>query len=213
VSSIDNKFQYNVTSGAHFGFKYQPGTFIYRLDESTSIFAPKFPLESSVFVHTHLPPSVGSIVGIPLYDHPNVYTVSFKDGSISEYNQDLLGLVPEHCPIKTSTLLPPWVKGGANATLFLHTMPKPRHGTLQQNQDGTWSFYPGKSSTDGITLSNLEANCQELLDRGHDQILIVFKSKFQEKTPNIFFVQYLVKLTSTHIFTHVNVSKRESLPL
>jgi len=101
-----------------------------------------------------------------LYDHPNVYTVSFKDGSISECTEDLLSLVLENRPINTSTLLPPWVKGGANATLFLHTMPKPRHGTIQQTQDGTRSFHTGKSSTDGITLSDLEANCQELLDTG-----------------------------------------------
>jgi len=29
VSSIDYKFQLNTTSGAHFGFKYQSGTFPY----------------------------------------------------------------------------------------------------------------------------------------------------------------------------------------
>jgi hypothetical protein len=55
VSSINHKFQPHVTSGARFGYHYQPGTFIYRLDESTSIFAPKFALGSSVFVHTHSP--------------------------------------------------------------------------------------------------------------------------------------------------------------
>jgi hypothetical protein len=43
VSSIDYKFQLHTTSGAHFGYKYQAGTFIYRLDESTSIFAPSLP--------------------------------------------------------------------------------------------------------------------------------------------------------------------------
>jgi hypothetical protein len=29
VSSIDYKLQPNITSGAHFGYQYQPGTFIY----------------------------------------------------------------------------------------------------------------------------------------------------------------------------------------
>jgi len=38
VSSIDYVLQPNVTSGVRFGYKYQPGTFIYRLDESTTIF-------------------------------------------------------------------------------------------------------------------------------------------------------------------------------
>jgi hypothetical protein len=41
VSSIDYKFQNHTTSGTYFGMNYQPGVFIYRLDESTSIFAPK----------------------------------------------------------------------------------------------------------------------------------------------------------------------------
>jgi hypothetical protein len=56
ISSIDYKFQDHVSSGAHFGLRYQPGTFIYRLDEPSSIFTPKFPLDSNVYVHTHSPP-------------------------------------------------------------------------------------------------------------------------------------------------------------
>ena len=54
-----------MTSEAHFGFKYQPGTFIYRLDEGTTVFAPKYPLESKVFVHTHSPPHLATVVGLP----------------------------------------------------------------------------------------------------------------------------------------------------
>lgn len=93
VSSIDYKFQPNVTSGAFFGLKYQRGTFIYRLDESNQIFAPTFPLESEVLVHTHSPPSKGTIIGIPSYTAPNVYTVVFKDGSISEYTSDVFSAI------------------------------------------------------------------------------------------------------------------------
>jgi hypothetical protein len=44
VSLIDYKFQHNVTSGARFGYHYQPGTFLYRIDESNYIFTPKFHL-------------------------------------------------------------------------------------------------------------------------------------------------------------------------
>jgi len=68
VSSIDYVFQPNVTSGTRFGYKYQPGTFIYRLDESTTIFTPKFLLDSKVLVHTHSPPHTATIVGLPSYD-------------------------------------------------------------------------------------------------------------------------------------------------
>ncbi len=69
--------------------KYQPEVFIYRLDESTSIFTPKFMLESSVLMHTHSPPSMATVIGIPTYDKLDVYTVSFCDGSISEYTKSI----------------------------------------------------------------------------------------------------------------------------
>ncbi len=115
VSSIDYKFQLHTTSGAFFKYWYQPGTLFYRLDESNSIFSPKFKLDSSVFVHTHSPPSLATIIGIPTYQSPNIYTVSSRDGSILEYTEDLLSLAPDKISPE-STLLPSWIKGGANAT-------------------------------------------------------------------------------------------------
>ncbi len=162
VSSIDYRFQLSTTSGAHFQYKYQAGTFLYRLDETNSIFAPKFNIDSSVLVHTHSPPSTAKIIGIPSYQAPNIYTVAFRDGSVAEYTEDLLSLAPDHMIV--STILPSWIKGGANATLFLESMPKPKHGVLQQ-QSGDWLFFPGKS-LDGIVLEDFQANCQSLLDTG-----------------------------------------------
>jgi hypothetical protein len=99
VSSIDYKFQAHTPSGAHFGFKYHSGTFLYRLDETTSIFALKFAIDSSVYVHTHFPPSITTIVCILTYNSPNIYTVAFKDGSLLEYTENLLSTAPEHNPI------------------------------------------------------------------------------------------------------------------
>jgi hypothetical protein len=165
VSSIDYKFQLHVTSGAHFGYKYQAGTFLYWLDEMNSIFAPKFALETPVYVHTHSPPSVATIIGIPTYQSPNIYTVVFKDGSLSDYTEDLISLAPESVSFCSPSTLPSWMKGGAKATLFLDTMSKPRHGTLNQSPDHSWLFYPGKL-TDGILLEDFVANCQHLLDSG-----------------------------------------------
>jgi hypothetical protein len=133
VPSIDYKFQPNVTSGARFGYTYQPVTFIYRLDESTSIFAPKFALDSTVLVHTHSPPHEVKVIGIPSYDQPDVYTVVVQDGLISEYS-DINNIV-EACPTSSNTspcsILPNWIQDGANATLFLFDMTKPRHGKLK----------------------------------------------------------------------------------
>jgi hypothetical protein len=176
VSSIDYKFQSNVTSGAHFGLKYQPGVFIYRLDESNSVFSPTYALDSSVYVHTHSPPSVAKVVGIPKYTTPNLYTVVFKDGSISEYTDDLLSTALDSSLIPSQSLLPSWIKGGANATLFLHDMSKPRHGKLQSLDGNIWYFFPGKSK-EGIVLKDLLANCRDLLDTG--QLTNVYNARSQ----------------------------------
>jgi hypothetical protein len=189
VSSIDYVFQHNVTSGARFGYKYQLGTFIYRLDESTTVFEPKFPLDLKVLVHTHSPPLIATVVGLPSYDRPNIYTVSFQDGSLAEYSdQDSLleALPPTYTSTSSPSLLPYWIKGGANITLFLHSMPKPRHGKLFQNADNEWIFCPGVSTdvSAGIKLLDLGATCQNLLDigqlfRGHAKFHSVYQTRTQ----------------------------------
>jgi hypothetical protein len=92
ISSIDYKFQNHITSGAFFGLKYQSGTFIYRLDEENTIFTPKFQLDATVLVHTHSPPHQATIIGLPTYDRPQIYTVSFSVGSIAEYSDNVLEL-------------------------------------------------------------------------------------------------------------------------
>jgi hypothetical protein len=86
VSSIDYKFQPNITSGSFFGLKYHPHIFIYQIDESNSIFAPTYQLDSPVYVHTHLPLSLAKVIGIPTYNTPDIYTAAFPDGSILEYS-------------------------------------------------------------------------------------------------------------------------------
>jgi hypothetical protein len=124
VSSIDYRFQPHTTSGSYFNYKYQAGTFVYRIDETNSIYAPTFQLDSTVLVHTHSLPSVAKVIGIPTYQSPDIYTAAFRDGSVSEYTKDLLSLAPE-TTMHSPSLLPSWIKGGANATLFLENMSKP----------------------------------------------------------------------------------------
>jgi hypothetical protein len=163
------------------------------LDESTTVFNTKFPLESKVLVHTHSPPHVATIVGLPSYTRPDIYTVSFAMGSLAEYSsaETLLEAVPDPTPTSSSstTLLPFWVQGGANATLFLHNMSKPRHGKLQLASTGEWVFCPGTSTTNdtGIVLSDLSANCQHLIDtgqlfRGHTKFRHVYQMRNQLQT-------------------------------
>jgi hypothetical protein len=147
-----------------------------------------FLLRSSIwnhlYVHTHSPPSIGTIIGIPTYPTPDVYTVKFKDGSISEYTADLLSAarISSISP-SSSFLLLAWIKGGALATLFLNDMSKPRHGRLQLSEQDEWHFYPGKSTT-GIFLPDLMANCQHILDstqlfRGHTKFKNVYDARTQ----------------------------------
>jgi hypothetical protein len=142
-------------------------------------------LDSSVLVHTHFPPSMATVIGIPTYEKPDVYTVLFRDGSISEYTENLLSAVPPVSPSPVSTLLPKWVKGGVRATLFLQNMHQPKHGTLQVSSDHSWAFFPGKNSTnESISLPNFEADCQQLLDtaqlfQGHAKFWNVYAARSQ----------------------------------
>ncbi len=119
-----------------------------------------------MYGHIHLPPSIAKVVGIPIYDNPDIYTVVFKDGSISGYTNDTLSEVSECRNSSAQSLSPSWIKGGANATLFLNNMSKPRHGNLDLSDENKWYFYPRKSKTNGKFLPDLSANCQDLLDTG-----------------------------------------------
>jgi hypothetical protein len=183
VSSIDYKFQNHVSAGSQFGYKYQSGMFLYRLDESNHVFALAYNLYTNVYVHTHSPPSLAKVIGIPTYTSPNKYTVVYPDGSISEYTADLLSAVPSSSPVSTSPF-PKWIRGGTNATLFLQNMSKPKHGTLQQLESGDWIFYPGKSTSNGTMLPDFVANCHDLLEtcqlfRGHAKFRNVYDARNQ----------------------------------
>jgi len=121
VSSIDYVFQDHVTSGSRFGFKYQPGMFIYRLDKSTTIFSPKFLLDLQVLDHSHSPPHLATVIVVPFQS--DVYTIKFKDDSIAEYalSKNILEAAPALSSSTNVQLLPDWIKGASNVTVFLHS--------------------------------------------------------------------------------------------
>jgi len=87
-------------------------------------------------------------------------------------------------PESTTSLLPTWIKGGANATLFLTSMSKPKHGKIDvSSEDNQWYFYPGKSHQ-GILLHDFNANCVDLLEtaqlfRGHTKFKNVYDARTQ----------------------------------
>jgi hypothetical protein len=123
VTSIDYTFQSNITSGSKFGYKYQPGTFIYRLDETNSIYSLCFPLDSQVLVHTNSPPHKGIIIGVPTYTNPDLYVVKYSDGTIAEYSSssDVLEAVSSPSPITYTTTLPSWIQGVPQLRYFYTT--------------------------------------------------------------------------------------------
>ena len=128
-------------------------------------------------------------MGLPTYDRPDIYTVSFADGSIAEYpaSNNILELATTSVTNSVLvTLLPSWIQGGINVTLFLQSMSKPRHGKLFQNSSQDWVFCPGTSSdiSSGILIPDLSANCQNLLDtgqlfRGHAKFRRVYQTRNQ----------------------------------
>jgi hypothetical protein len=137
-------------------------------------------LDSEVLVNTHSPPHVAKIIGIPSYAHPDIYTVLFADGSIAEYSDkdNILEAAPLKSLDPSPKVLPYWIQDGANATLFLTNMSKPRHGKLRQDSSDHLVFTPGNSSnvSQGILLDDLVANVQNLLDTGQ---LFKWHTKFQ----------------------------------
>jgi hypothetical protein len=184
VTSIDYKFQNHITNGAKFGYQYQPGMFIYRLDESNAVFTPKFPLDSEVLAHTHSPPHVAKIVGIPSYDCPDIYTVLFPDGSITEYSdrENIISAAPSPQVSTRSSLLPSWIKDNVNATCFFPIC-------LNLDMASYVSLlrivgYSVRDLSQGIPLPDLSADCQYLLDtgqlfRGHSKFCRVYNARAQ----------------------------------
>jgi hypothetical protein len=207
VSSIDYTMQPNVTSGARFGYKYHPGTFIYRLDETNTIYSPTFPLDSEVLVHTHSPPHRGVIVSVPTYTRPDMYVVRFKDGTLAEYSASsgLLESVDQPCSISSLQILPDWVTERSPVTLFLETMVKPRHGRLYKNSADGWGFCAGNRSdpSQGTVLPDLLANCHMLLDTGQ-----LFKG--HAKFPRVYQARHQCQLKSC-VLRHVSAYGLHSL--
>lgn len=66
-----------------------------------------------------------------------IYTIQFSHGTLAEYSDtsNVLEVALALSPISNPTILPNWIQGSANATLFLSSMPKPSHGKLFLNQD------------------------------------------------------------------------------
>jgi len=85
-----------------------------------TIFAPKFSLESKVLIHTHSPPHLATVIGIPTFADPDMYTPAFSDGSIVEYSDqsNLLEAVPDNTSITDCSILPHWVKGGKFSRVY-----------------------------------------------------------------------------------------------
>ena len=131
-----------LTSGPTFGLQYDGGFYFYKYsDFNDNLRPPRFKPEQTVFVTSFQPPKQGKIITIPTTE-ANIYTAQ-HDGDLSLHQypgQDLLEYDPNTNPQDSnipSPNLPTWIKDGAKAILFLHTMKKPQYGTLLF-QNNTW---------------------------------------------------------------------------
>lgn len=156
------------------------------MDETNSVFAPKFALDTHVLVHSHSPPHQARVIGIPSYDRPDIYRVVFKDGSIAEYRDDMLEASNSSFPSPPAPLLPSWIQGGSNVTLFLLHMAKPCHGKLNLQPDNTWPFCTGKTfdHSKSIPISGLENNWHNYMEsgqlfKGHTKFTKVYQARAQ----------------------------------
>jgi len=57
-------------------------------------------------VHVFLPPCTVTVIVLPSYDHPNVYTVPFQDGSIANYSDTILEATSTSITTSEVLLLP-----------------------------------------------------------------------------------------------------------
>ncbi len=76
---------------------------------------------------------------------------------------------PSLCSVPAPSLLPDWIKGGSNVTLFLNSMTKPKHGKLFfDDANDVWTFCPGNTTdlTKSSPLVDLSSTSQQLLDTG-----------------------------------------------
>jgi hypothetical protein len=81
-------------------------------------------------------------------------------------------------------------------------MHAPQHGTLSQDEDGSWLFFPRKS-TSGIILPDLSASCQSLMDTGQ---LFHGHTKFR----NVYDARNQISLYTT-VLRHVSAHGLSSL--
>ncbi|MFN9979501.1 MAG: hypothetical protein ACK53Y_06290, partial [bacterium] len=76
-------------------------------------------MDSEVFVHTHSPPHVAKVVGLPSYERPNIYTVQFADGSLLEYSD--CDNILEANQIVLLLQIQPYYLPGFKMVLILHS--------------------------------------------------------------------------------------------
>jgi hypothetical protein len=112
--------------------------------------------------------------------------VVFKDGSIAEYQVDLLEANNSSSPVTPSSLLPSWIQGESNVTLFLNHMAKPFHGKLYLQPDHTWSFCTGKTfvPNKSIHIPDLADHWHQYMEsgqlfKGHTKFTKVYQARAQ----------------------------------
>jgi len=175
ITSARYKLDESLTSGPAFGLPYEGGLYFNKYTESPiDIRPPTYAPESTVFIKQPNGIMAAEVITIPLTG--DIYTVQYPDGSLHQHlEHQLLSHDPSIEPHQNEPplkILPKWAKHGAKITLFLDSMPTPKHGTILK-QNNLWKFRPGNRITNkSIDIPDFEAQFHTLLEthqifRGH----------------------------------------------
>ena len=146
----------NLCSGPTFKLDYDGGLYINKYKDYTdeNNILP-YPPNHNMFVQSSDTPTVYTackILRIP-EKYGDKYTVVYDNGDIHMHGHwDLFDYNPNNSTFSNSNhdgTLPSWIMHNCNATLYLPTMEKPKHGTLLYTAD-KWYFKFGKGASASI---------------------------------------------------------------
>jgi len=171
------------TAGPAFGLQYEGGMYINKyIDKARQNDAPAFNPETTVYLKHNGNIIQAEVITVPLSN--DLYTIQYEDESIHQHKEmDLSSSNPTTTPSSQDlplNIFPDWIKQNGKCTLFLHSMSRPKHGTITKINE-EWHFKPGtRVSNKPIHLEHFEQNMHDLirtalLQKGHPNFTKVYQ--------------------------------------
>ena len=171
ITSSDYKLDITKPSGPTFNLQYDGGIFFNLHNNDADVLRPPgIDINTMVYVQGYTPPKPATVIAVP-FDESDVYTVQFiQDGRIHQlHSSSLRDYDKTHIPENAKQTYPSWFRDKCAVTVILPSMQAPKQGKLVLQQDMSWHFRPGKSTTaTTIPLQNInEAVQNHDIVKGH----------------------------------------------